>query len=244
MISVCMATYNGEKYISEQIESIITQLGDEDELIISDDNSTDQTLKLVEEFRDERIKIIKNHGIKGYTSNFYNCLKNAKGDYIFLSDQDDIWLPNKVKVTLEYLEKYDFVISDAKEVDADLKIISESRIKKYGMRSGFWNNLLKSRYIGCCMAFNRKVLNSLFPAPTYLDCYPHDLWIALIGEGYFSSCMIKEPLILYRRHQNNKSNGGFGEKGTLKQKMRRGLKRIYYLYYFLKQISIVRKIKK
>ena len=185
MISVCMATYNGEMFIEEQIQSILIQLTETDELIVSDDLSTDATLQIIRNINDPRIKIIINQGEHGYTGNFYNAIKYANGDYVFLSDQDDVWCPNKVEKTLEYLKNYDFVVSDAKEVNANLDIINDSRIEKYSVRKGFWSNLLKSRYIGCCMAFNKKVMQSLFPVPTYTNQYPHDLWIALIGERYY-----------------------------------------------------------
>ena len=244
MISVCMATYNGEKYIKDQIESILKQLGREDELIISDDNSTDQTLEIINQLNDNRIRVKKNIRQHGYTGNFYNALKFAKGDYIFLSDQDDIWRPNKIMKTMRYLKKYNFVVSDAKEVDTDLKEINKSRILCYGMQKGFWSNLIRSRYIGCCMAFDKNVLKSIFPPPTYQNKYPHDLWIALIGEGYFKSFLIREPLILYRRHGNNASNGGVADKGTIFLFIRRILKRFYYLFYFIKQYAHVRKVKK
>ncbi len=244
MISVCMASYNGEKYIEQQIKSILPQLGEEDELIVSDDQSKDNTLIVVQKIDDPRIRIVINRGQHGYTGNFYNALIEAKGDYIFLSDQDDVWVDDKISITLDYLKKYDFVVSDAREVDKDLNTINGSRIKEYGVKHGFWNNLLKSRYIGCCMAFDRKVLDSLFPVPTYTDNYPHDLWIALIGEGYYKSCLIEKPLILYRRHGGNISNGGVAEKGTVKLTIKRVLIRFYYLYYILRQYPHVRKVKK
>ena len=244
MISVCMASYNGEKYIAEQIASILSQLGENDELIVSDDCSTDHTIDVVNSFKDSRIKIFINHGVHGYTGNFYNALLHANGDYIFLSDQDDVWCPNKVSITLEYLKEYDFVVSDAKEVDAKLSVISESRIKKYGVKGGFWPNLLRSRYIGCCMAFNYRLLKAIFPVPTYTNRYPHDLWIALIGDGYFNSHLIVEPLVLYRRHGSNASNGGEGDKGSILLLIKRIIMRFYYLFYFIKQSKHIRIVKK
>ena len=103
MISVCMATYNGEKYIELQLRSILPQLSEDDEVIVSDDASTDQTLDVVRRLNDNRIKIVHHETDHGYTRNFENALKYAKGDYIFLSDQDDEWLPEKVQVTLQAL---------------------------------------------------------------------------------------------------------------------------------------------
>lgn len=244
MISVCMASFNGEKYIEEQIQSILCQLGENDELIISDDLSTDRTVSIIQSIDDDRIRLIMNPTNHGYTGNFYNALKYARGDYIFLSDQDDVWYNNKIEKTVKYFNDYNFIVSDAKEVDSNLLVIAESRIKKYGIKKGFWPNLVRCRYIGCCMAFDRTVLNAIYPVPTYANDYPHDLWIALIGEGYFNSYLIDEPLILYRRHMENASNGGVAEKNTLGLSIKRVFRRFYYLYFFIKQFNHINKIKK
>ena len=103
MISVCIATYNGEKYIKEQLDSIIPQLGHEDEIVISDDGSSDSTLDIINSINDERIRITVNQGKHGVNSNFNNALLHAKGDFIFLADQDDIWLSGKVAECLKAL---------------------------------------------------------------------------------------------------------------------------------------------
>lgn len=236
MISVCMATYNGEKYIIEQINSILSQLDECDELIISDDGSTDRTIEIIQQINDKRIRMIYNHNsIHGYTSNFYNALKMAEGDFIFLSDQDDVWMPGKVQKTMEKLQKFSFTISDAIEVDKELNSICDSRVKKYRIKRGFVSNLLRSRYIGCCMAFDRNVLDMLFPVPTYTNKYPHDLWIALIGEFYFPSTLIQEPLILYRRHGENCSDGGKGSNKGGVDFISKIIIRFYYLFYVFRQ---------
>ena len=232
MISVCMASYNGEKYIKEQIDSIICQIGANDELIISDDGSTDNTINIVKQtYKDGRIKVIHNKGNHGYTPNFYNALKHAKGDYIFLSDQDDVWLPNKVETVINALQNANFVHSDAVIVDDKLNVIVESHDAEYKVTRGFIPNLLRSRYLGCCMAFDRKVLESLFPVPCYTNDYPHDLWIALVAERYFSTQLINEPLILYRRHNANASDGGQGQNSDIIAFIKKVLIRFYYLYY-------------
>lgn len=206
MISVCMATYNGEKYIKEQIDSILVQLEPDDELIISDDGSTDQTIDIIKNINDSRIKLFYFNS-HCYTKNFENALKHASGDYIFLSDQDDIWLPNKVEVCMKYLHKYDFVVCDAIVVNSHLNPIYRSRNRKFKIKNGFIKNLIKTHYIGCVMAFNKKVLNVCLPFPeNYNLCY-HDAWIALMSEYYFKTVVINESLMLYRRHENNVSNG-------------------------------------
>ena len=122
MISVCMATFNGEKYLKEQIKSIIAQLDINDEIIISDDGSTDSTIEIINSFNDFRIKLYQN-SFKNLISNFEFTLNNASGDYIFLSDQDDIWLPNKVELCMKSLISADLVMTNCKLVDSNLEII-------------------------------------------------------------------------------------------------------------------------
>ena len=119
MISVCIATYNGEKYIFEQISSILSQLGKDDEVIISDDGSTDDTIKIIESICDNRVRLLINNGKHGFVSNFEKALMKSKGDFIFLSDQDDIWKSNKVQVVLKSLNKYDLVVHDADLIDGN-----------------------------------------------------------------------------------------------------------------------------
>jgi glycosyltransferase involved in cell wall biosynthesis len=123
MISVCLTTYNGEKYILEQLRSILSQLESDDEVIISDDNSSDCTLELIENIADRRVKIFKNIQKKGIQSNVENALNKAKGDIIFLSDQDDFWLPDKVSIIIKALQKNDLIVSDCYITDKDLKIV-------------------------------------------------------------------------------------------------------------------------
>mgnify|MGYP002597725427 FL=1 len=125
-ISVCIATYNGEKYIKEQINSILPQLKNCDEIIISDDHSSDKTLDVIFQINDSRIQVYLNDKEKGYTSNFENALSKATGSIIFLADQDDIWKSNKVEVLQKSLEDSDLVVSDAEVVNGDLDVISPS----------------------------------------------------------------------------------------------------------------------
>lgn len=238
MISVCMATYNGELYIEEQINSILVQLLNTDELIISDDGSIDRTIEIIKSFNDDRIKLLINNS-KCYTKNFENALSKAKGDYIFLSDQDDVWLPNKVKVTLEYLKNYDFVVNDATVVNEKLKILYKSRNKKFKIRKGFLNNFIKSYYLGCCMAFNKKVLEAALPFPKNNSLCLHDTWISLLSEKYFRTYIIEEPLIYYRRHDNNVSNGAEKWSNSILNILKI---RLYLFYSILRRKSKIKKI--
>lgn len=205
-ISVCIATYNGEKYIKEQLDSILCQLDFQDEIIVSDDSSTDNTLAIIESYGDHRIKVFSNQKFHSPIYNFENSLKKAKGDYIFLCDQDDIWYPDKVDTMLKYLNKYDLVVSNCKVVDADLNVISESFFTICLSGKGFWKNLIKNTYLGCCMAFKKEVLFYALPFPDNIAM--HDIWIGLSVELHGASFFLDTPLINYRRHGANASFGG------------------------------------
>lgn len=239
-ISVCMAAYNGEVYLREQIESILKQLKVGDELIISDDNSRDNTSKIIREISDPRIKFIMNNGEKGYTKNFENALKESSGDIIFLSDQDDVWVDNKVEVMLKHLEDYDMVVSNAKIVDSQLKVIDDSHFRLYDVKKGFWNNFIKTRYIGACMAFKRDVLVKALPFPKHQKYCAHDYWLTLVSEAFYKVSLEEVPLLLYRRHGKNASSGGEFSKNSLWIKI---VVRLYATInlislYFKKHISI------
>ncbi|MGB5118798.1 MAG: glycosyltransferase family 2 protein [Providencia rettgeri] len=210
-----MATYNGSIFIKEQIESILEQLSAFDELIISDDGSTDNTLNIIKNIDDNRIKIYKNSGVRGYSGNFENALSLASGEVIFLSDQDDVWFPNKVAICLKELEKSDFVVHNAKVVDAQLQCLITSYFDYRKVKVGFVPNFFKIGYLGCCMAFKRKVLDIANPMPLVSKVITHDSWLTLVSELYFKVSLIDEPLILYRRHGSNVSNGGASEGNSL-----------------------------
>src|SRR6478736_1009903 len=122
-VSVVMAVYNGEKYIKDQLNSILSQIDDSTEVIISDNGSIDNTLEIIKEFKDPRIKLYQNEEYKGSAFNFEFGLKKASGNIIFLSDQDDVWLENKVTVVKEYLKRYDLIITDCKIVDENLNVL-------------------------------------------------------------------------------------------------------------------------
>lgn len=211
---MCLATYNGAEYIHSQVASILPQLGESDELIISDDNSTDNTLEIIRSFCDARIRIIFNELAKGYSGNFENAIRHAKGEIIFLSDQDDVWMADKVERMSAQLAHLDMVVSDAKYVDVNLEGDNGTFFQRRGGVTGFWANLYKSRYLGACMAFRSTLLPKLIPFPERRLLCPHDLWITLVGELYFKVGTVNEALILYRRHHTNASDGGLSTGGS------------------------------
>lgn len=223
MISVCIATYNGARFIRKQLESILPQLGEKDEVVVSDDGSVDGTVSAVESLHDSRIRVVTGPKKGTPVLNFEHALKEAKGDYIFLSDQDDVWMPEKVDVMMRYLEKYDCVCSDCEVVytDQDEKILHKnpSFYAYNNTRQGVLYNLfLKNGYLGCCMAFNRKVLKKALPFP--VECPMHDIWLGNISACYYSMKFIPEKLIIFHRHNSNASTTGRPSAYTLYGKIR------------------------
>ena len=241
MISVCIATYNGERYIKEQLESILKQIRENDEVIISDDGSKDRTKAIIDEIADKRVHYYINRGRHGFTHNFENALRNAKGDYIFLSDQDDIWMDNKVNRVMKALESADFVTHDCITVDAQMNVISKSRFQDFHVKSGFLNHFIRSRYLGCCMAFNRKILDAIVPFPKNDFLVEHDIWIAAVAFLYFKAKVLREQLIYYRRHGNNVSDGGFTKGYSMNIKIQ---KRVYRLFKLLQVYPRIFNVKK
>lgn len=217
LISVCLATYNGEHYIQEQLESIISQLPMDAEIIISDDNSADNTLAVIKSIQDDRIRILTGPSM-GVSQNFENALNAAKGDIIFLADQDDVWLPGKVEVTSKYLSEYDLVLADFSIVDVRLQLLQKSFFINHHAKPGLLNNLIKNSYVGASMAFDKKVLQKCLPFPDKLPM--HDWWIGLVAEATGKVKFIEEPLMLYRRHNTNASSTSGKSQYTLFQQLK------------------------
>ena len=202
MISVCLTTFNGGAYIAAQVESILRseKVG---ELLISDDGSTDDTLRVLSSISDARL-IVLSGPQKGLIKNFEFVLQQAQGEYIFLSDQDDIWLDKKVEVTMQALQRADLVVSDCKVVDAKGNVVSESFFTLRRSGPGFIKNLTQNSFLGCCMAFRRDVAVAALPFPDGLPM--HDWWLGMIGTMVGRVEFVDLPLTLYRRHGGNASD--------------------------------------
>lgn len=214
MITVCLATYNGATYIAEQLQSILVQLGEDDEVVISDDGSTDQTLSIVRSIAAQShvsFVITSNPGSHGYISNFAHALSLAKGDYIFLSDQDDVWLPSKVSTMLQVLrdEGYDLCVSNAHVTDAELHVTHPDYFAVRGVHTGLIGNIIKFGYLGCCMALTRQQLIRTLPLPSNRKYCTHDNWLYLCAQAMGRVKVITEPLLLYRRHGQTQTTGAF-----------------------------------
>lgn len=220
MISVCMATYNGERYLWRQVESILAQLSDGDELIVSDDGSTDGTLTLLESLADPRLRILHNSGKHGVNANFDNALRHAGGEYIFLSDQDDVWLPGKVSRCLRELQEHICVVHDAFITDGDLQPCGSTLFSLTGTpRPGVWRNIMRNSFTGCCMAFRAELLGHAAPIPLGGGFF-HDQWLGLVALRHGSVASITEPLILFRRNDFSASSAGHKSRLSLFQKLK------------------------
>lgn len=230
MISVCIPTYNGAKYIKDQINSILPQLSSNDEIIISDNYSTDDTLDVIKEINDPRIKVFSfrpEENRKSMSSilakvslNVQNALSKATGDYIFLSDQDDIWLDGRVSSALPLLksEVPTIVVCNCKVVDENDKTLIESYFSYIKPSASIIRTMLKSSFHGCCMAFNRLVVTKASPFPQY--AIGHDLWLGIIGAYYGKVHFLNQPLVLYRRHSSTVTTTGFASTRSLYDKIK------------------------
>lgn len=215
-VSVAMATYNGAAFVERQIDSILSQLEAEDELVVSDDGSTDGTREYLETLsaRDARVRVLDGPCL-GPVWNFENAITACRGDYIFLTDQDDEWMPQKRQAVLAAFEETGaaVVMHDACITDAEGQVTAPSFFAWRGTRTGLFKNLWKNSYIGCCMAFSRRLKPYLLPFP---DSIPmHDQWIGLQAERHGGVALIDRPLLAYRRHGTNVSAQTHGSVPTM-----------------------------
>ncbi len=239
---MCIATYNGEKYIKQQLLSVLPQLSDEDEIIISDDGSSDGTLVEADSLHSPLIRVVHNQGEHGFAPNFENALGYAKGDYIFLCDQDDVWMPRKVEICLKALESCDFVFTDATVTDADMNVTIPSFWQYVNSGKNLISCIVRFSHLGCCMAFRRCVLRHALPFPRCHRLATHDNWLGLVGLSFYRTQFIAEPLFFYRRHGENASNATNASITSTWYKLEY---RLYLLWYLAKRaITVGRKAEK
>ena len=203
-ISVAMAVYNGEKFIKKQLESILAQLKENDELIISYNKSDDNTEAIVKEYSDydPRIKFYVCEK-KGVLSNFENAIRNCHNEIVFLSDQDDIWVNNKVVTVLEYFEdeKIGGVVHDCTFIDCyDNECKMQPKFQK-NRKLCIPEILIKNPVQGSCLAFRKKFVDRFLPFPNTIPM--HDSWIGMMLIHYSSLLFINKKLLLYRQHDNS-----------------------------------------
>jgi glycosyltransferase involved in cell wall biosynthesis len=207
MISVCMATYNGSQFIGEQINSILVQLAPEDEIIVCDDCSIDNTISILSSYDDPRIKIYRNTVNLGHVKNFEKAIMLAKGDVVALSDQDDIWLPGRLEQMKNELDHPGVFL-----VATDFDLIDE--FSKYIGKANWLDcrattpivRILKifagrMSYFGCTFLMKRELITQCLPFPDRIEA--HDLWIALIANTAGKVHHLNRSSLSRRIHENN-----------------------------------------
>jgi len=205
--SVCMAAYNGAKYIEGQLRSILSQLQTQDEVVIVDDCSTDHTRECVLNMGDKRIRLFQRNKNVGVVATYEDALRSATGDILFLSDDDDVWIESKVRTFVDVFNRnpeVKLVISKNKVIDETDAPCEDGKWNRNGkFVAGFWQNVIKNHYQGSAMAFRASLLRDILPFPAR-PLFLHDAWIgtrnaACGGKTFF----VDEPLLLYRRHSGN-----------------------------------------
>ncbi|RTR36440.1 glycosyltransferase family 2 protein [Robertmurraya yapensis] len=200
-----MATYNGSEFVLRQLNSVIKQLGDNDEIIVVDDKSSDNTVTLIKEAYGHKVKVFINENNMGAIKSFEKAIKLATGDIIFLCDQDDIWEDYKVSLVVEAFQKGNaaVVVHDAYVVDGQLNIIDHSwNDYNQNKKKGILGNIIKNSFTGACMAFKKDLVPYFIPFPNSIEM--HDQWIALVAMLEKKKvAYIDQPLMKYVRHGNN-----------------------------------------
>jgi len=204
-ISIAMATYNGAKYLREQLDSFVAQTRLPDELVITDDCSTDNTIEIIQAFAATApfaVRWEQNEKNHGYTGNFNHALMKTTGDLVFLSDQDDVWFPEKLAI----MERYALdnptalvMMNDAALTDATL---NDTGLTKQGQIASA--GLDQSAFVmGCCAVVRRELLDICLPIPAQFK--GHDDWIVKMAEGVGRKHVVPDVLQWYRRHEENES---------------------------------------
>ena len=227
-ISVAMATYNGEKYLEEQLDSILSQTLKPVEIIVCDDQSTDGTVKILERYHlNGLIKYYINEHRLGFIGNFKKAVSLCSpANYIALSDQDDIWLPSKLKLAYEYLQKIDevehpvMVYSDLILVDEHKNIINPSFRDELGQ--GEYQYCLETLFFGCfvngCTMLMNPAMRTYFPTIPENGTLNHDTWMSMIAYTFGKAAIVSDPLIYYRSHRNNATDvGEFRRQGRFRR---------------------------
>ena len=204
-----MAAYNGARFIEAQLHSILSQIGAEDEIVIVDDGSVDDTVHRIESVEDPRIRLLTHERNEGVAATFEDALRDATGDVLFLCDDDDVWAPTKVEqVVREFSAHPDAQIVTTRTalIDERGEPLPDSRINRFGkFVPGFWRNVVMNHYQGSAMAIRASLLGQVLPFPRHKS-FLHDVWIGTRNDAARGKTIfINEPLLFYRRHDGNAS---------------------------------------
>jgi glycosyltransferase involved in cell wall biosynthesis len=203
-----MATYNGAKFVQEQLASILSELGPLDEVIVCDDGSTDETVRILKSFLDQRIHIYSNSVRLGHVRNFERALSLARGELIFLADQDDVWIPGRVLAMVESLDSHNgalLVASNFDLIDENgmpvglFRKLGLARKSKIGQVFAIFAG--RSPYFGCTFLMNRQCLSLCLPIPESIES--HDIWIALVSSVFGKVVNLPNATLMHRLHGSN-----------------------------------------
>jgi len=203
-LSVCIATYNGERYVAGQINTILSDISSDDEVIVVDDASSDDTVAIIEAFRDPRVHIYINSTNEGHVKAFERAIALASGRYVCLADQDDLWPPGRTAKVISALRKYDVVAGEFTAFNVNGTASSSTlraRDSSHTVRNIVGLALGRREYFGCAMAFRSEMQRYLLPIPWYVEA--HDHWLALSGNICGVLGHIEDTLVLRRIHDNN-----------------------------------------
>jgi len=247
-----MATYNGEQFLRQQLESIRAQSNQDWQLLIRDDGSDDNTVRIVEDYAGRlpgKIRLVRDNGSRlGASLNFGKLLEYADTEYIMFSDQDDVWLPNKIGLTLNvmkateqlYHDKPVLVHTDLKVVDSDSNTIADSMWSYQKLFPEIGNNLNKitahNVVTGCTVMINKRARTVSVPVPS--EAIMYDWWIAIKVARHGKIAYVSTPSILYRQHPGNQ----IGAKGVQKINSLHFLRKLCHLKRLLSaQYKMVKK---
>jgi glycosyltransferase involved in cell wall biosynthesis len=210
-VSVCLAAFRGEQFIRQQMDSILEQLGPEDELVVVDDASPDRTWEVVADVRDARIRLHRNDVNIGYVRTFERAVRYARGDLLFFADQDDVWLPGRLEAMVAALES-SAVVSTSVSVLGEPVEPPRFRLRARDSRRHLANIvaiLVGYRpYTGCAMAFRRDILDSVLPIPSFVY-ESHDLWLALVANTHGENLHLERASVARRLHAGNQTPIGW-----------------------------------
>ncbi len=204
-VSVAMAVKNGLPYLEKQLHSIFPQLKEGDEIVLSLDQNDTETMPYLQANPSPFVRVVRADRA-GVLPNFQNALSHCKNEIVFLADQDDVWLENKVDAVKNAFlqdEHLLLVMHDAKVVDKEENVLQESFFEMHGVCHGRQRNFLRNSFMGCCMAFRRTLLDVALPFPEKIPM--HDQWLGMIAEEANAVAFLETPYLLWRRHGENAS---------------------------------------
>lgn len=211
--SVCMATYNGEAFVADQVRSILEQLGPDDEVVIVDDASRDATLEVLRCFDDPRVHITARAQNRGYVRTFEEALTRARGEFLLLADQDDVWLPGRLEAMIDALAVADVVATNLATLGGPEAIRGPFGQRDWRLRASTSTHRVRNvlgilagnrPYYGCAMGVRRSALRRLLPFPSFLT-ESHDLWIALYGNTLGRLTHLELRSLARRYHETNQT---------------------------------------